>query len=156
VRRPGLICSLLAFVVSGCFRLQPVATGAAPETGSSVALYLNDAGRLALGPSVGPEIDRLEGRLVELDNEGYLIAVQHVYALRGGVQIWSGEQVRVGKDHVRSVSERRLSKVRTVALGAAGAGSLTYMLSRGLFGFGLDDPSTPTDTTAESLRLIWP
>lgn len=156
MRRPGLVCSLLALVVTGCYTLQPLTTSAAPANGARIALHLNDAGRVALGPSVGPEIDRLEGRLLGSDPEAYSIAVLHVYTLRGAVQIWSGEQVRVGKDQVRSISERRLSKVRTVALGAAGVGGVSYVLSRGLLGFGLDDPKTPTDTTGESLRIIWP
>jgi len=156
VRRSWLICSLLALVVTGCYTLQPLTTSAAPENGTRIALYLNDAGRVALGRTVGPEIERLEGRLLEQDSEAYSIAVMHVFTLRGGVQIWSGEQVRVGKDQVRSISERRLSKARTVALGAAGVGSVTYVLSRGLLGFGLDDPVVPTDTSAESLRIIWP
>jgi hypothetical protein len=146
---------MLALVVTGCYTLQPLTTSAAPESGSKIALYLNDAGRIALGSSVGPEIERLEGRLLEQDSEAYSIAVMHVYTLRGGVQIWSGEQVRVGKDQVRSISERRLSKARTVALGAAGVGSVTYVLSRGLLGFGIDDDMTPTDS-GDALRIIWP
>ena len=140
----------------GCFTLQPITTGTAPESGTRMALVLNDVGRVALAPTVGPEIDRIEGRLVGADSDGYSIAVEHVYFLRGGVQIWSGENVRVGRSQVGSVSERRLSKVRTAAMGAAGAGAVAYMLSRGLFGSGLGDNPTPGDTTSDLLRVILP
>lgn len=148
--------ALSALVVTGCYRLHPVTTGEAPELGARVAVQINDIGRVALGGSMGPEIDRIEGRLEEKDEAGYLIAVQQVYLMRGGMQVWGGEIVRIGKDQVRSFSERQFSRGRSIALGAVGAGGVAFLLSRGLLGAGLGDPpKIPTDSGA-TLRVIWP
>ena len=95
--------------------------------------------------------------LAEQDLDGYVISVQHIYFLQGGVQVWNGEKVRVSKDQVQSFSIRQLSRGRTVALGAMGVGSLAFMLSQGLFGSGLGDrPDVPCDSCGATLRLIWP
>lgn len=155
MRRFLLLFSVTAFVATGCFRLQPVAGSAVPETGAKVAVHLNDLGRAALSGTVGNAIERIEGTLTEQGTDGYSISVQHVYFLQGGVQIWSGETVRVGKDQVQSFSLRRLARGRTIAVGAVGVGSVAFMLSRGLFGFGFGPADVPSDT-GETLRLIWP
>lgn len=156
MRRTPLLCMMLALVVMGCYTFKPVTTGAAPLVGARVGLHVNDAGRVALGPTVGSEIDWLDGRLVEQDAEGFTLAVQHVYSLRGAVQIWAGEQVRVQRDQVHSVTQRQLAKGRSLALGAAGAGGVAFMLSRGLFGSGLGEPPEVPSDSGESLRVIWP
>lgn len=154
--RSHLVVAVTVLMAMGCYRLQAVVGDAVPATGTRVALYLNDAGRAALSGTVGQAIERIEGTLTEQGTEGYSISVQHLYFLQGGVQIWSGETVRVRKEQVQSFAERRLARGRTIALGAVGVGSVAFMLSRGLFGFGLgDDPTVPSDT-GETLRLIWP
>ncbi len=148
--------TLSALVVTGCYSLHPVATGTAPEIGARIAVEVNDIGRAALGGSMGPEIDRIEGRMMEKDSSGYTIAVEQIYLMRGGMQVWNNEKIRIGTDQVRGLFERRISRGRSIALGTAGAGALAFMLSRGLLGAGLGDPpSVPTDSGA-SLRVIWP
>jgi hypothetical protein len=155
MRRSGVLVIAVALSAAGCYRLQPV-VGPAPATGSQVAVYVNDAGRAALSVNVGSSIERIEGRLSAQDAAGYAISVKHVYFLRGGVQIWSGESVRIPREHVESFAERRISKGRTLALGAAGAGSIGLMFASGLLGSGLGDPpGTPSDS-GDALRWIWP
>lgn len=149
----GLCCWL---GVTGCYALHPVATGAAPEVGSRIAVEVNDAGRAALGGSMGPEIDRIEGRMMEQDSAAWVIAVEQVYLIRGGIQVWNNERIRIGRDQARGLFERRISKGRSIALGTVGAGAVAFLLSRGLLGAGLGEPpSVPTDSGA-TLRVIWP
>lgn len=157
MRRALFLPAVAASMAMGCYRLHPVAMGAAaPETGVRVAVYLNDQGRAALSRTVGPAIERIEGTLTEQGTEGYSISVQHLYFLQGGVQVWNGEAVRLGRDQVQSFSERRFSRGRSIALGAVGVGSVAFMLSRGLLGFGLgEEPTVPSDTGV-TLRLIRP
>ncbi len=38
--------------------------GVAPEIGNEMAFDITDVGRVGLGPSMGPEIAQVEGRLV--------------------------------------------------------------------------------------------
>ena len=96
----------------GCYTLQPT-SGATPPVGKDVAFDVNDAGRFALGASLGPEIAQIQGRLLEQENGEYVVAVSGVRQLRGGEQTWSGEKVRIKREHVNSTYERRFSRART-------------------------------------------
>ena len=95
-----------------------------PELGTVVALDINDAGRVALGGMIGPEIGQIEGRLISSENGEYLVAVTSVRYLRGGEQIWAGERVRVSKDYVWNTYERKFNKGRTIVLGATVAAGI--------------------------------
>src|SRR5829696_4340639 len=109
--------------LAGCYTLQR-AGGAAPDVGEKVAFVVNDAGRVALGGSLGPEISQQEGRVLALETGEYAVAVSNVKLLRGGEQVWGGERVRIKSDYVSSTYERRFSRSRTIAVSAAGVGLL--------------------------------
>lgn len=133
--RLGLV-ALAAFVAGGCYTLNPAA-GAAPEPGSRVALDITDAGRVALGGQVGPGVSQIEGRLIGMENDEYLLAVSSVTTFRGGTQVWSGERLRVRSEHVGTVYERRLAPGRSITLGVVAIGGFTALiLGTDLLGFG--------------------
>lgn len=135
MRKMGRVLGMVAVGIplTGCYTLEPVRGGARPDVGSQVALDVNDAGRVALGGSMGPTISQVEGRLIERDSAHYLVAVSAVQLLQGGEQVWSGERVRLSSEYFTSVYERRFSKSRTVAVGAASVGALALILARSLF-----------------------
>jgi len=144
----------LALVMGGCYTMQPVGR-LGTDPGTSVALDVNDAGRVALGPSMGQGISRIEGRLLGAPDSTYVLAVSTVRFLRGGTEVWSGEQVRVSPDHVGSTYVRRFSRTRTVALGLAIAGGFAaVLLTRSLIGSGDDDPGD--DPGGGELRTVSP
>jgi hypothetical protein len=151
--------SLMAFSVLtvGCYSLQP-AMGPAPKNGDQVAFQVTDAGRVFLGGAMGPEIDQVEGRLLDSENGEYVLGVTSVKTLRGGVQVWSGERVRIEKQYVARMYERKFSKGRTVALGVVAAGGMVLLFDRNLAVFGGDRPSPPVvDTTIiDSARPVRP
>jgi len=118
-------------LLSGCYTMQP-ARGTVPDVGTHMALDVNDAGRVALGGSMGPEISQIEGQLLGKDAEEYLVAVSGIKLLRGGEQSWSGEKVRIKSEYVASVYRRRFSVGRTLALGAVGAGAVAFLVTRSL------------------------
>ena len=135
-------------LLAGCYTLQP-ARGTVPDVGMHMALDVNDAGRLALGGSMGPEISQIEGQLVSREAGEYLVAVSGIRMLRGGEQSWSGEKVRIKSEYVSSVYQRRFSMGRTLALGAVGAGAVAFLVTRSL----KTDPepgdgTTPGDSAA--------
>jgi hypothetical protein len=134
MRMMGRLFGMVAIGIplSGCYTLEPV-RGTAPTPGSQVAMDVNDAGRVALGGSMGPTISQVEGRLIERDSSHYLIAVSGVQLLQGGEQVWSGERVRLNSDYVSSVYERRFSKSRTAVMTAASVGTLAVILAKSLF-----------------------
>ena len=112
-----------------------------------MAFDINDAGRLALGGTMGPEIAQVEGRLVERGTADYLVKVTAVHLLRGGEQTWSGESIRIKSEYVTSVYEKKFSAGRSVALGAVGVGIAAAIAGRSILGGGQADPGkTPPDT----------
>ena len=145
-----LLLGAFGLAVQGCYTLQPV-SGVEPQVGTVVAFDVNDAGRTALGGTIGPEIAQVEGRLLEKENGRFLLAVSTVRLLRGGEQVWSGEQVRFQSEYLGPAYERRFSAGRTALLGAAGVGGLgAFFLTRSLLGAGTDDggqqcPEPPCD-----------
>jgi len=140
----------MGFLVAGCYALQPV-RGAAPETGTTMAFDVTDAGRVELATSMGPEIDQIEGRLLNAANGEYVVSVSSVRYLRGGHQAWTGERVGIKKEYVARTYERRFSKGRTLALSAAmaGPGALAFGFGLGWFG---GEGTAPVDTGNPTFR----
>ena len=135
----------LGCLLTGCYTMQPV-MGVEPQVGTRVAFDLNDAGRLALGGTIGPEIGQIEGQIIEKDSTGYLLAVTTTRFLRGGEQVWSGEHVRVKPEYLGPAYERKFSMGRSLGMGLIGAGFGAFMLTRGILGFGNGNDPTPCDT----------
>lgn len=136
----------MGLALVGCYTLRPTG-GAIPSAGTEVAFDVNDAGRVALGGAMGPEIAQVQGRLLSKDNGDYVVAVSSVRYLRGGEQTWSGEPVHIKSEYVGTTYERRFSKGRTIALSAVAIGGFTaFIVTRKLIGSGEEPPITPIDT----------
>lgn len=135
----------------GCYTLQPTG-GPVPQPGTIIGLDINDAGRLALGGAMGPEIGQVEGRLVEKDSSEYVVAVTALHLLRGGDQVWHGETIRIKSEYVTSIYERRFSAARSAALAAAGVGAVAIIATRSLIGLGSSDSGKPPIDTAHTQR----
>jgi hypothetical protein len=140
-----MVCS------SGCYSLERI-NGSSPAPGTRIALDVTDAGRVALGGTMGPEIDRVEGRLIERTNGEYLLGVTSVSLLRGGVQTWKGEQVVLKPEFVSTVYERRLDKARTGLFAAAIVGGVVAIASQNLLTSGTEDTPTTPDTIHTNRR----
>lgn len=117
-------------------------------------LEINDAGRLGLGATMGPEIRQVDGRLINRENGDYQISVSSVRLMRGGEQVWSGETVLIKSEYVSSLNERRFSKGRTAALSTVLVlGVVAFAISRDLLGLGTEHSDSATiDTTIVSNR----
>lgn len=145
----------MGVLLAGCYTLRP-AGGTTLAPGEVVALDINDQGRVALGGSIGPEIARIEGRLVDDDPEEYLLSVRRLEFLRGGEQAWAGERVRIRRDFVGNVYERQLSQPRSYTLAAViVAGAVAFFVTRDLFGLGTN-PGGDDDKKPPPVELTWP
>jgi len=145
------VCAVVA--LAGCYTLVP-ARRSAPEPGSVVALDITDAGRVALGGLIGPEIGQVEGRFVGMDSSEYVIGVTTVRFLRGGDQVWHGENVHIKTAYVASRYERQFSAARTAALGAVAVGAVALVAAKSLRGFGQGDSGkTGGDSTGQTQRV---
>ena len=135
--------ALFGISLAACYTLRPV-QGVDPKVGSRIAFDVNDAGRAALGGTMGPEIAQVEGQLLEKENGSYLVAVSTVRLLRGTEQTWSGEQVRLNSSYLGPAYERRFSVGRTVGFGLIGVGGITaFFVTRSLLASGNDDNGPP-------------
>jgi hypothetical protein len=145
----------LCVLATACYTLQPAAGGAAP-LGTEMAFDINDAGRAALGGSIGPEIAQIEGRLVERDSD-YVVAVTGLKLLRGGEQVWRGERVRIKSSYVSSLYEKRFSKSKSITMGAVGLGVVALVVGRSIIGLGSPDGGGPSGgDTSHTSRIPRP
>ena len=149
----------LAFLLGGCYTMQPVGR-VVPDARTKVAFDITDAGRVALGSTMVPEIDRIEGRVLSAQDSSYLVAVSTVRLLRGSVQVWSGEQVRVNPQHVSNSYIKRFDRTRSVLLGVAiVGGAAAILVTRSIIGSGNDDPGNGEccveTRTARPLLPLW-
>ena len=134
---PG--AALLMTLASGCYSMNP-AKGVEPQVGSRVAFDVNDAGRAALSGTMGQEIGQVDGRLLGQEDGEILMSILTVRFLRGGEQVWSGEQVRLKKEYLGARYDRRFSAGRTAALAAVTLGGVgAFLATRSLLGSGQDD-----------------
>ena len=146
----GRFASVIAAgaLLAGCYSLQS-ARGAAPEVGTKVAFDVNDLGRVGLGGALGPEVAQIEGRLLERDSAGYLLAVSNIRLLQGGEQVWTGEQVRIKPEFVGNTYTRRFSMGRSIGFGAAGIGGFAaFLATRSLLTSGTGEGDGPPGDTA--------
>ena len=144
---------VLGSTLVGCYTLQPT-RGATPSVGEKAAFDVNDAGRVALGGSLGPEISQIEGRVLGLENGEYVLAVSNIKLLKGGDQVWTGEHVRIKSDYVATTYERKFSRPRTIAVSAVGVGLFAFVLSRSIKGSGGEPDKIPGDTAQSQLIPI--
>ena len=141
-----IVVAVTLLVSTGCYTMQPVTEQPFP-LGITVELVINDAGRAALRPMMGPEVAKVQGRLVQKDSTGYTVAVTQLGLLRDGTQVWSGERVSIKSEYVNSVAERRFSRGRTAVVTAAVLGVVAIVFTQSIKGslFG-DDGKVPSDT----------
>jgi hypothetical protein len=137
-----------AALLAGCYSLQ--SARGEPVVGTKVAFDVNDVGRVGLGGALGPEVSQVEGELLQKDSAGYLVAISNIRLMRGGEQVWNGEQVRVPSGYVGNAYIRRFSLGRSIGFGALGIGGFAaFLAGRSLLGLGTDEP-VPDDTGVQT------
>jgi hypothetical protein len=146
-RRFIIVGAVFGASLAGCYALQPTG-GPVPVVGTEVAFDLNDAGRVALGSAIGPEVAQIEGRLVDKQTNGDMtLAVTAVHTLQGFNQVWAGERVQVRPEYVSTVYEKKFSKGRPVVASAVAGGGFAAIITRSLIGsVNPEDGPAPGDT----------
>jgi hypothetical protein len=136
---------------TACFAYAPVASPT-PQIGQRVALAITDQGRVAVGDQLGSGVARVEGRLAAVDGDDLLLGVTRVKLVGGTTSLWSGEQVRLRREYIARIEERKFSARRTLI--AAGAAAVTVGLiiaTASLTGIGLGgDKNRPRDPPPDS------
>ncbi|HEU4630023.1 MAG TPA: hypothetical protein VFS08_09750 [Gemmatimonadaceae bacterium] len=121
--------------LSGCYTQVPVA--GPPQPGTTLVVDLNDRGRLALGDSIGPSAEQIQGIVEASSDSSYVLRVESVRYLNGQTNRWSGEPLSLRTDLVGRARMRQFSRSRTWAVGlGVAAAVLTFALTTDLFGSG--------------------
>ena len=133
---------LLSGFASGCYTTVPVAS--TPTPGQVLVMDLNDSGRLALGPRIGPSASKVEGVLDSRTDSAYVVKVNSVVYLNGSNQRWTNEPLTIQRDLVSELRERKLSPTRTALFTAGTLGAaVAFYASRGLLGLGSPGTDRP-------------
>jgi hypothetical protein len=133
-----MLLSFCLGVANGCYAYVPVAS--APPSGAIISLDLNDTGRVALGKTLGPTVEKIEGAVESSSDSAYVLRMQSVTFFNGQKSGWTGERIVVGRQYVANPSRREFSTSRTTLAVVGGLGAvLAFIASRGLLGNGNPD-----------------
>jgi len=138
----GALTALTLAAGTGCYQQRPVPGPTTP--GTTLIVLLNDRGRAEVAPSVGPEVDRLEGRVLSTTDSTVTLAMRASRTFGGVETAWTGERVEFRRSGARAFEQRALSRRRTVlTVGAMIVGLVALIATRSLNVFG--GPGTETN-----------
>ena len=116
MRRRRACASVSAVVLlpylTGCYTYRQ-GVGSTVPAGAEVSLTITDQGRVGLGERIGAGILRVNGKLVDEPDTAYVVRVESIDFINAGTTHWAGEEVRMPKDYVGSVSTREFSRSKT-------------------------------------------
>ena len=110
--------------LSACYTYRPLAD-AGPEPGTRISAQLTGSGSQELASQIGPDVLHIEGTVLGVDSGGLNLQVREVESHRGIRSDWNGEQVRVPRQSVAGIQERKLSP--------GGTGIMSGVLAAGLY-----------------------
>jgi len=144
MRMPRARSRVLIFVslflfASGCYRFTPI-EGGTPARGQEVRLSLSDEGSVRLAPMIGPRIEAIDGRIMEVSDTALVVGVEAVVAQGGRSMNWNMERLTVPRASVSSIRTRTLDRRKSwivAGLGVVGAIALgeVFGLGNGFGGF---------------------
>lgn len=110
-------CAIVTAVVllpylTGCYTYRQGVASTVPA-GTEVSLTITDQGRVGLGERMGAGILRVNGKLVDEPDTAYVVRVESIDFINAGTTHWAGEEIRMPKDYVGSVSTREFSQSKT-------------------------------------------
>lgn len=140
--------SLLA---SGCYNYRDVNTGTSIPAETFVRVELTDAGTTNVTKAIGPYVMWLEGPVETAGSDGVTLRVTTLRRRGEGDTRWIGEQLKLGREDIRYMRSRQLSRGRTIAAatGFIGGGlGLLYIIAKaaGLVSGTPMRPPTPPGT----------
>jgi hypothetical protein len=115
---PGLV------LLAGCYTYQPLPSPT-PAPGQRVSAQLTTEGSRDLTGQIGPEVLHVEGNVIEADSSGLDLDVLEIESYRGIRSDWHGERVRLPREAVAGMQQRRLS--------VGGTGLMAGVLGAGLY-----------------------
>jgi hypothetical protein len=147
-------------MLQGCYTYAPLETGI-PPVGENIEFRINDRGRLELSDRLGRGLAAVEGRLTGSTEDQYMVNVASVSFLSGEKNRWSGEPMRLSKEHVSDAAVRKLDKKRSwITAGLVAVAVTAFVATRGLSvffgGTAGEEPTPPPPPTSLVPRLTLP
>lgn len=125
----------ISLVLAGCYTYRPLEKPE-PAPGDRVSAQLTTDGSRELAGQIGPDVLHVEGDVLNADSTGLDLEVREIESYRGIRSDWRGEQVRLPRQAVAGIQQRRLSVGGTGLMGGVLVGGL-YVIYRVLGGPGL-------------------
>ncbi|HWP03769.1 MAG TPA: hypothetical protein VNL96_09955 [Gemmatimonadaceae bacterium] len=146
--------SIVVALTTACYTYVPAARPIAP--GTEVGFEVNDRGRVALGPRLGPGVVRVEGRLVASDSTRLVVDAARVTQLRGLPIPIDTVRLEVALDLVERIEERRLARGRTwMAIGLGAGVVAAFVASKGFSGRGVPPEENPVGPPVNEALIPW-
>ncbi|HEX4936397.1 MAG TPA: hypothetical protein VFV33_24620 [Gemmatimonadaceae bacterium] len=109
----------VAVLTSGCYTYRDVSTSAPLPHDTMVRVELTDAGTTHVTPTIGASVLYVEGALQRSSAEGVTLRVTALRRRGEPDARWTGDLLQLSKEDVRYLSERKLSRGRSIAAGAS-------------------------------------
>jgi hypothetical protein len=122
--RAQLLCG--AALLAGCYTYRPMSTPV-PAPGDRVSAQLTTEGSRDLTTQIGPEVLHVEGDVLAADSSGVDLQVREIESYRGIRSDWHGEHLKLPREVVAGMQERRLSVGGTTIMGGVLAAGLYAM-----------------------------
>lgn len=114
-----------AVLIAGCYTYRPL-VAPVPVPGDRISAQLTIDGSRELASQIGPEVLHVEGNVLKADSAGLELEVREIESYRGIRSDWHGEHVRLPRQAVAGMQQRRLS--------VGGTGLMGGVLAAGLYG----------------------
>ncbi len=137
-----------ALLASGCYTYRDVSPSTSLANDTIVRVELTDAGTQHVTQAIGSQVLLVEGALQRNGNDGIALRVTSLRRRGENETRWTGDLLQLNREDVRYMSERKLSKGRSViagsGFGALGIG-LLYAIAKstGLVSGSPSRPPTP-------------
>lgn len=114
----------LLALLTACYTYRPLDTPM-PAPGQRVSAQLTTDGSRDLTGQIGPEVLHVEGNVIDADSSGMDMKVLEIESYRGFRSDWHGERLRIPREAVAGMQQRRLS--------VGGTGLMAGVLTAGLY-----------------------
>jgi len=120
----------ILFATLGCYTVEPLV--GVSHSGQALVVQITDTGSTQLARYLGPGVSIINGRFIGASDDTLRLAVSSTETRTGDVHFWQGEQISLARNLVATLSEKKLSGLRSaLATGAVLAGAALLKLGFG-------------------------
>ena len=119
-----------SFLCGACSTYTSVAPSLAPTSGT-VRLSMNDAGRTEILPSIGGQVNSVEGEVRSISDSAVTIDVSEISRVSLDVETYHGAAVTIPSRYIGSIERKRVRVTRSLLIAAAIMGGAIWIGTQG-------------------------